>query len=239
MHTLQSKNITHSIQQKKIINGISLTIDNQSITGFLGPNGAGKTTFFHILAGLIQADAGKVFINDQNISNLPTHKRLICGIAFLPQNSSIFQQMSVENNILSGLDYNTRLPYRKKIKLLEQSLDQFKLHAIRKSLGITLSGGERRRTELARCLIMQPKFILLDEPFSGIDPITVKETQQILKEIIKTGTGILISDHNATDTIAICNSIYLLHQGTILAHDSPKNIMKNQLAQSCYFGDQP
>lgn len=237
-YTIHAQNISYKIKQRTIINNISMQIDNNKITGFLGPNGAGKTTFFHILAGLIPIKSGKILLNNTNITKLATHQRLTQGIAFLPQNSSIFQSMSVANNILAGLDYQANnFSNSQKQELLNDLLSQFNLNEIKSSLGINLSGGERRRVELARCLIMQPKFILLDEPFSGIDPVTIKETQKILKKIAKSGTGILISDHNANDTLKVCNSVYLLHQGKILTHDTPSNIINNKTAISCYFGE--
>jgi lipopolysaccharide export system ATP-binding protein len=235
-HKFIAQNINYSIGKKTIIENISINISNEEITGFLGPNGAGKTTFFHILAGLIQPSTGTITLNEKNISNLPTHKRLKSGIAFLPQNSSIFQQLSVKDNILSGLDFNKFITKSEKIERLNELLHQFNLHNIQNTLGINLSGGERRKVELARCLIMSPKFILLDEPFAGIDPVTIKETQQMLKKIKSTGTGILISDHNATDTLKICKTIYLIYKGKVLIQETPKNIAKNELAKTHYFG---
>ena len=232
-----TKNISYSIKNKVIINNISIEISNENITGFIGPNGAGKTTFFHILAGLIKPSKGHVFLNNINISDLPTYKRLDNGIAFLPQNSSIFQQLSVRENILSGLDFNKSVDKETKLQRLNELLDQFNLHEIQHTYGINLSGGERRKVELARCLIMKPKFILLDEPFAGIDPVTIKETQQMLKTIKASGTGVLISDHNAADTLKICKTIYLLYKGEILIKDTPKNIAKNELAKTLYFGE--
>ena len=275
-HKFIAQNINYFIGKKTIIENISINISNEEITGFLGPNGAGKTTFFHILAGLIQPSKGNIFLNEKNISNLPTHKRLKrkekkkrsiamreerkrrrrksipcnkqntsnlpthkrlkSGIAFLPQNSSIFQQLSVKDNILSGLDFNKSITKSEKNERLNKLLHQFKLQNIQKTLGINLSGGERRKVELARCLIMNPKFILLDEPFAGIDPVTIKETQQMLIKIKSTGTGILISDHNATDTLKICKTIYLIYKGKVLIQDTPENIAKNELAKTHYFG---
>lgn len=235
---IQATKIEYSIKQKNIINNVSLKIKSDAITGLLGPNGAGKTTLFYILAGLIQNYTGSISLNQQNITKLTTSELIEQGVAFLPQNSSIFQGLSVTENILSGLDFQKKKISKnsKQIKL-ESVLKTMNIEHIKHIKGISLSGGERRRVELARCLIMQPKFILLDEPFAGIDPITIKSTKIILKEIAKSGTGILISDHNAPDTLDLCDQIYVLYKGSILTMGNSKDIANNPNVKKLYLGD--
>jgi len=235
---IQATKIAYSIKQKNIINNVSLKIKSDAITGLLGPNGAGKTTLFYILAGLIQNYNGSISLNQQNITKLTTSELIEQGVAFLPQNSSIFQGLSVTENILSGLDFQKKKISKnsKQIKL-ESVLKTMNIEHIKHTKGISLSGGERRRVELARCLIMQPKFILLDEPFAGIDPITIKSTKIILKEIAKSGTGILISDHNAPDTLDLCDQIYVLYKGSILTMGNSKDIANNPNVKKLYLGD--
>lgn len=236
-YELNASKICYSTAKKQILNNISLKINNKKIVGFLGPNGAGKTTFFSILAGLVPAKSGKISVQDQDVTHLPIHKRVSAGIGFLPQKTSIFLGLTVKQNLKVGLELSSRkFNHATQETAIEEMLEKFNLAHLRNHLGASLSGGECRRVELARCLICEPKFILLDEPFAGIDPITIQATKSVLKHIHAMGTGIIISDHNTQDTLDLCDYIFLLNNGEILSEGTPEEIQKNVSAQSMYFG---
>jgi lipopolysaccharide export system ATP-binding protein len=214
---------------------VSVEVNEGEIVGLLGPNGAGKTTTFYMVVGLIRPDDGEVFLNDTNITKLPMYKRAQLGIGYLPQEASVFRKLSVEDNILAVLEM-TRLSKNSQREKLETLLNEFHLQHVRKNNGDVLSGGERRRTEIARALAVDPKFILLDEPFAGIDPIAVEDIQAIVAKLKFKNIGILITDHNVTETLSICDRAYLLIEGKIFKHGTAEELAKNDQVKKLYLG---
>jgi lipopolysaccharide export system ATP-binding protein len=222
-------------RNRTVVNHVSIEISQGEIVGLLGPNGAGKTTTFYMVTGLIKPDEGEVYINDVNITNLPMYKRAQMGIGYLPQEASIFRKLSVEDNIKAVLEM-TKLSKAEQKEKLESLLDEFRLHHVRKSNGDVLSGGERRRTEIARALAVDPKFILLDEPFAGIDPIAVEDIQAIVAKLKYKNIGILITDHNVTETLSICDRAYLLIEGKIFKHGTAEELAADDQVKRLYLG---
>lgn len=218
-----------------MVNHVSIELGQGEIVGLLGPNGAGKTTTFYMVVGLIKPDEGEVWLNDTNITALPMYKRAQLGIGYLPQEASIFRKLTVEENISAVLEM-TRLPKRQQKEKLEDLLDEFRLHHVRKSNGDVLSGGERRRTEIARALAVDPKFILLDEPFAGIDPIAVEDIQTIVARLKLKNIGILITDHNVTETLSICDRAYLLIEGKVFKHGTAEELAADEQVKRLYLG---
>jgi len=206
-----------SYKGRTVVNNVSVTVKQGEIVGLLGPNGAGKTTTFYMVVGLIKPDEGTVFLNEEDITKLPMYKRAQMGIGYLPQEASVFRSLSVEDNILAVLEM-TKLSKEERLSKLESLLDEFNLQLVRKNNGDSLSGGERRRTEIARALAVDPKFILLDEPFAGVDPIAVEDIQMVVAKLKTKNIGILITDHNVNETLSICDSAYLLIEGKIFKH---------------------
>ena len=235
MSILEVKNLEKIIKKTKIIHGISLEIHSGEIVGLLGPNGAGKTTTFYMICGLIPPSAGGVFLDDVNITKDPLHKRARKGIGYLPQESSVFKDLSVEDNLLLAGEffYKDKEILRDKI---EQMLELLSIEPIRLRKGLSLSGGERRRCEIARSLMCNPKFLLLDEPFAGVDPIAVAEIQSLIKELKKLDIGVLITDHNVRETLAICDRAYVIRAGSVLAKGSATEIAHNQDVKKYYLG---
>ncbi len=222
-------------RNRVVVNHISVEVNQGEIVGLLGPNGAGKTTTFYMVVGLIRPDEGEVFLNDKNITKLPMYKRAQLGIGYLPQEASVFRKLSVEDNILAVLEMN-RLSKNSQKEKLETLLNEFHLQHVRKSNGDILSGGERRRTEIARALAVDPKFILLDEPFAGIDPIAVEDIQAIVAKLKFKNIGILITDHNVTETLSICDRAYLLIEGKIFKHGTAEELAQNEEVKKLYLG---
>ena len=220
---------------RRVVNHVSIEVKQGEIVGLLGPNGAGKTTTFYMTTGLIKPDEGEVFLNDTNITKLPMYKRAQLGIGYLPQEASIFRKLSVEDNILAVLEM-TRMPKKAQKEKLESLLNEFRLQHVRKSNGDVLSGGERRRTEIARALAVDPKFILLDEPFAGIDPIAVEDIQAIVAKLKFKNIGILITDHNVTETLSICDRAYLLIEGKIFKHGTAEELAEDDQVKKLYLG---
>jgi len=220
---------------RTVVNHVSVEVNQGEIVGLLGPNGAGKTTSFYMVVGLIKPDEGEVFINEENITKLPMYKRAQLGIGYLPQEASIFRKLSVEDNILAVLEMKGLKKAEQREKL-ETLLDEFRLHHVRKSNGDVLSGGERRRTEIARALAVDPKFILLDEPFAGIDPIAVEDIQSIVAKLKFKNIGILITDHNVTETLSICDRAYLLIEGKIFKHGTAEELAADEHVKRLYLG---
>lgn len=220
---------------RTVVNHVSIEVNQGEIVGLLGPNGAGKTTTFYMVVGLIKPDAGSVFINDQNITSLAMYKRARMGIGYLPQEASVFRKLTVEDNISAVLEM-TRLTRKEQKYKLEELLEEFHLHHVRKSNGDVVSGGERRRTEIARALAVDPKFILLDEPFAGIDPIAVEDIQAIVAKLKFKNIGILITDHNVTETLSICDRAYLMIEGKIFRHGSAEELAKDEQVRRLYLG---
>lgn len=222
-------------RNRTVVNHVSIEISQGEIVGLLGPNGAGKTTTFYMVTGLIKPDEGEVYIDDANITSLPMYKRAQMGIGYLPQEASIFRKLSVEDNIKAVLEMTDLSKAEQKDKL-ESLLDEFRLHHVRKSNGDVLSGGERRRTEIARALAVDPKFILLDEPFAGIDPIAVEDIQAIVAKLKYKNIGILITDHNVTETLSICDRAYLLIEGKIFKHGTAEELAADEQVKRLYLG---
>ncbi|WP_107695163.1 LPS export ABC transporter ATP-binding protein [Campylobacter concisus] len=237
MHKLEVKDLKKTIKKSEIIKGISLEVNSGEVVGLLGPNGAGKTTTFYMICGLISPTSGDVFLNDEKITNVPLHKRAHLGIGYLPQESSIFKELSVEENLLLGaeiLDQNTEEISKK----VNEMLNMLNIEPIRLRKGVSLSGGERRRCEIARSLIIKPKFLLLDEPFAGVDPIAVSDIQSIVRDLKKLGIGVLITDHNVRETLAICDRAYVIKDGSLLASGSASEVANNKLVRTHYLGEE-
>tara|TARA_B100000767_G_scaffold92144_1_gene88580 strand:+ start:562 stop:1284 length:723 start_codon:yes stop_codon:yes gene_type:complete len=236
MPTLTIQNLRKSYKKNIVVKNVSLKITSGQIVGLLGPNGAGKTTTFYMIVGLISADHGNILLNQKNLTKTPIHIRAKQGISYLPQEPSIFRKMDVSENITSILEL--RDLSKQQIKLeLENLLKELNIQHIRKNAAISLSGGERRRVEIARCLANKPKFILLDEPFAGIDPIAVIDIQKIIKQLASSGIGILITDHSVRETLGICDQAYIVNQGEIFAQGTPKVIAQNQSVKNIYLGE--
>jgi len=232
---LRSENIVKIYGDKEVVKGVSVEVSKGEIVGLLGPNGAGKTTSFYMIVGLIKPNVGKVFLDEKDISSLPMYKRAQLGIGYLAQEASVFRKMTVEDNLLSVLEM-TNLSKSEQEKKCEDLLDEFGLQKIRKNMGGLLSGGERRRTEIARCLATDPSFILLDEPFAGVDPIAVEDIQQIVSDLKKRNIGILITDHNVHETLSITDRAYLLYEGKILKSGTSEELVSDEMARKLYLG---
>ncbi len=236
MTTLYAKNLKKSYKKRSIISDASLHVNSAEVVGLLGPNGAGKTTCFYMIVGLVACDKGQVLLDEKDITDLPMHLRARHGIGYLAQEASIFRKLSVANNIYAILETRKDLDRQGRRNKLESLLEEFQITHIRDSLGISLSGGERRRVEIARALATDPSFILLDEPFAGVDPISVIEIQKIVTHLKERGIGVLITDHNVRETLSICDRAYILGNGSILTEGSPANILKNKQVREIYLG---
>jgi lipopolysaccharide export system ATP-binding protein len=236
MHKLRIENITKNIKKTQILHGISLEVKSREIVGLLGPNGAGKTTTFYTVCGLVKPTSGEVFLDDENITGLPLHKRALKGIGYLPQESSIFKELSVEDNLMLAAQIVIKSK-AEQIKRVEELLEVFNIEPIRQRKGISLSGGERRRTEIARALVSKPDFLLLDEPFAGVDPIAVKDIQEIINQLTIIGIGVLITDHNVRETLEICDRAYVMKSGALLAAGNSDEIKNNLSVREHYLGE--
>jgi lipopolysaccharide export system ATP-binding protein len=236
MKTLKAANLAKSYDGREIVKDVSMEVKSGQIVGLLGPNGAGKTTCFYMIVNLVQADQGTVSINDQDISHLPMHGRAQKGIGYLPQEASIFRKLSVADNIMAILETRSDLNKNERNAQLEVLLDEFHIQHIRASLGMALSGGERRRVEIARALAAEPSFILLDEPFAGVDPISVADIMAIIRQLKDRGIGVLITDHNVRETLAICEKAYIVGGGHIIAEGTAEEILANQQVKDVYLG---
>lgn len=232
---LRSENIVKIYGEKRVVKGVSVEVNKGEIVGLLGPNGAGKTTSFYMIVGLIKPNEGKVFLDGEDISSLPMYKRAQMGIGYLSQESSIFRKMTVEDNLLAVLEM-TKLTKEEQKQKCEDLLNEFGLLKIRKNMGGLLSGGERRRTEIARCLATDPSFILLDEPFAGVDPIAVEDIQKIVSDLKKRNIGILITDHNVHETLSITDRAYLLYEGKILKSGTSEELVSDEMVRKLYLG---
>lgn len=235
---LKAEHLNKKFKSREVVKDVSLHIHSGEIVGLLGPNGAGKTTSFYMIVGLLPADGGSIYVNDTEITKLPVHNRADMGISYLPQEASIFRKLTVADNIMAILELRKDLSKTERQIKLEQLLEEFRITHIRDTLGMSLSGGERRRTEIARTLAMDPKFILLDEPFAGIDPISVLDVKRIITHLRSRGIGILITDHNVRDTLNICERAYIVSDGTILCEGSPADILVNEQVRSVYLGEE-
>lgn len=236
MSTLSASNLAKHYRRRAVVNGISLKVSSGEIVGLLGPNGAGKTTCFYMIAGLIPSEGGDIKIDDHDITPLPMHARARLGLGYLAQEPSIFRKLSVEDNILAILETRKEMRRAAQMEACEKLLADFSLTHLRTNQAMSLSGGERRRLEIARALAVDPKFILLDEPFAGIDPISVKDIQGIIRELSDRGIGVLITDHNVRETLGICRRAYIINEGQVMAEGTPEDILSNAEVRSVYLG---
>ena len=232
---LRAENLVKSYRGKKVVNRVSLTLNQGEIVGLLGPNGAGKTTTFYMVVGLIKHTLGDVFLADQNITRLPMYKRAERGIGYLTQEASVFRKLSIADNILAVLQFTKQSKSAQRLRM-ETLIEEFSLAQVRKNRGDLLSGGERRRTEIARALAVDPKFILLDEPFAGVDPIAVEDIQKIVSSLKEKNIGILITDHNVRETLAITDRTYLMFEGKILRQGKPRELAEDEIVRRVYLG---
>lgn len=232
-----ARNLAKSYKKRHVVTQVDLDVHSGEVVGLLGPNGAGKTTTFYMMTGLVQNDGGEIFLDNQEISRLPIHQRARLGIGYLPQESSIFRQLTVTDNIKAILQMRPDISKAEQDLLFENLVDDLQIGHILEQPGQALSGGERRRVEIARALAMEPKFILLDEPFAGVDPISVKDIQNIIMHLKQRDIGVLITDHNVRETLGVCDHAYILHAGTILAKGQPKDILANEDVKRFYLGD--
>jgi lipopolysaccharide export system ATP-binding protein len=235
---LVAQNLSKSYGKRKIIESASVSLQTGEVVGLLGPNGAGKTTCFYMIVGLVRCDSGTILLDGQDITSLPIHQRARLGIGYLPQEASIFRKMSVSDNILSILETRSDLTPHQRHAKLESLLEDLSIAHIRDQIGINLSGGERRRAEIARALATDPKFIFLDEPFAGVDPISVGEIQQIVSHLVSRNIGVLITDHNVRETLGICHRAYILNQGYVITEGMPDEILAHPTVRQVYLGEQ-
>lgn len=236
MSSLKAINLQKQYRSRKVVQNVEIEVKPGEVVGLLGPNGAGKTTSFYMIVGLIAADGGKVLLDDKDITRLPMHQRARMGIGYLPQESSVFRKLKVTENILAILELRKELNRKQRQEILEKLLEEFHISHLRNSLGISLSGGERRRLEIARALAMEPRYILLDEPFAGIDPLSVVDIKRIITHLSNRGIGVLITDHNVRETLDICHRAYIVSDGTIIADGSPQLILADKKVRDVYLG---
>ena len=235
---LWAKQLAKSYKKRQVVQGVDVQVNSGEIVGLLGPNGAGKTTTFYMIVGLVQSDAGSIGLNDQDLTKLPMHARAQKGVGYLPQEASVFRGLSVEDNILAVLQLRKDIHKQAQREICDRLLQDLQIEHIRHSKGFSLSGGERRRVEIARALAIQPQFILLDEPFAGVDPISVMDIQRLLKQLTERGIGLLITDHNVRETLGICSRAYILNQGQIIAEGTPDHLLSDQQVRDVYLGSE-
>ena len=235
MSVLRATHLAKSYRRRQVISDLSIEVESGQIVGLLGPNGAGKTTAFYMIVGLVPPDAGQVTIDDRDITHLAMHQRAHAGIGYLPQEASVFRKLSVEDNVLAILE-TRELDETARQERLEQILGELRIAHVRKSLGMALSGGERRRVEIARALAAEPRFVLLDEPFAGVDPLSVIDIQRIMTELTAKGIGVLITDHNVRETLGVCGRAYIVSGGTVIASGSSEEILANPQVREVYLG---
>lgn len=237
MNVLCAKGIHKAYRGRQVVKDVSIKVGSGEVVGLLGPNGAGKTTSFYMMVGLVPCDSGRLMLDDQDITALPMHARARLGIGYLPQEASVFRKLSVADNIMAILQTQPRLSKDQRQDTLEGLLHELHIGHIRDSLGMSLSGGERRRVEIARTLAMQPQFVLLDEPFAGVDPISVIDIQKIIKQLQGRGIGVLITDHNVRETLGICERAYIMSAGQVIAQGSPETVLANEQVRKVYLGE--
>ncbi len=236
MNTLSAHHLAKAYKGRQVVRDVSITVNSGQIVGLLGPNGAGKTTCFYMIVGLVNADGGKITVNDTDMTHLPIYARARLGVGYLPQDSSIFRNLSVEDNIMAILQTRKDLTPAQRQQKMESLLTEFHITHIRANKGMSLSGGERRRTEIARALANDPRFILLDEPFAGVDPISVSDIKSIIEHLRSRGIGVLLTDHNVRETLDICEKAYIVSEGGIIAEGSAQQILANQKVRDVYLG---
>ncbi len=237
MSTLSVQHLSKQYKGRRVVEDVSLEVKTGDVVGLLGPNGAGKTTCFYMIVGLVPMDSGQITLDDVSISQLPMHKRARLGLGYLPQEPSVFRKLTVEENILAILETRNEMPAPQRAKRLEELLHDLHITDRRQALGISLSGGERRRVEIARALASEPRFMLLDEPFAGVDPISVLEIQQLIIHLQQLGIGVLITDHNVRETLKICGHAYILSEGRVLTAGTPEDILYNKNVREVYLGE--
>lgn len=237
MATFYARGLAKSYKRRVVVTSVDLDVSSGEVVGLLGPNGAGKTTTFYMMTGLVKNDGGDIFLNDDNISDLSIDQRAKLGIGYLPQEASVFRKLTVTQNIMAILEMREGLTKEQQNQKYEELIDDLQIGHITEQLGQALSGGERRRVEIARALAMEPDFILLDEPFAGVDPISVKDIQNIILHLKQKGIGVLITDHNVRETLGVCDHAYILHAGTILANGTPQDILSNEDVKRVYLGE--
>jgi len=235
MSALKAMDLAKSYKSRQVVKDLSLELDSGEVVGLLGPNGAGKTTAFYMIVGLVPCDAGRILIGDVDVTLLPMHRRAQLGLGYLPQEASVFRKLSVEDNIMAILE-TRNMERAAREQRLEQLLEELRIGHVRKSMGFALSGGERRRVEIARALAAEPRFMLLDEPFAGVDPLSVLDIQRIIRELTHRGIGVLITDHNVRETLGVCARAYIVNQGTVIAAGTAEEVLANPQVREVYLG---
>jgi lipopolysaccharide export system ATP-binding protein len=237
MTTLRASGLEKSYKSRHVVSDLSLEVSNGEVVGLLGPNGAGKTTAFYMIVGLVPCDAGRIILGDTDLTLLPMHRRAQLGLGYLPQEASVFRKLSVEDNVLAVLETRRDLERGAREQRLEELLEELRIGHVRRSLGLSLSGGERRRVEIARALAAEPRFMLLDEPFAGVDPLSVLDIQRIIRELTSRGIGVLITDHNVRETLGVCGRAYIVNQGSVIAQGTAEEILANPQVREVYLGE--
>jgi len=237
MTVLKATGLSKSYRSRQVVRDLSLEVASGEVVGLLGPNGAGKTTAFYMIVGLVPCDAGHIHLDERDLTLLPMHRRAQLGLGYLPQEASVFRKLSVEANILAILEMRPQLERAAREQRLEQLLEELRIGHVRRSLGLSLSGGERRRVEIARALAAEPRFMLLDEPFAGVDPLSVLDIQRIIRELTQRGIGVLITDHNVRETLGVCGRAYIVNQGTVIAAGSAEEVLANPQVREVYLGE--
>ena len=236
MSALKATGLAKSYKSRQVVRDLSLELDSGEVVGLLGPNGAGKTTAFYMIVGLVPCDAGRIFLGDTDATLMPMHRRAQLGLGYLPQEASVFRKLSVEDNVMAILETRD-MERAAREQRLEQLLEELRIGHVRKTLGLALSGGERRRVEIARALAAEPRFMLLDEPFAGVDPLSVLDIQRIIRELTQRGIGVLITDHNVRETLGVCARAYIVNQGTVIASGTAEEVLANPQVREVYLGE--
>jgi lipopolysaccharide export system ATP-binding protein len=236
MTALRAIGLAKSYKSRQVVRDLSIEVANGEVVGLLGPNGAGKTTAFYMMVGLIPCDAGRIHLGDTEVTSLPMHKRARLGLGYLPQEASVFRKLSVEDNVMAILETRDDLDRAAREQRLEELLEELRIGHVRRSMGLSLSGGERRRVEIARALAAEPRFMLLDEPFAGVDPLSVLDIQRIIRELTSRDIGVLITDHNVRETLGVCSRAYIVNQGTAIAAGTAEEILANPQVREVYLG---
>ena len=236
MTSLRAIGLAKSYKSRQVVRDLSIEVSNGEVVGLLGPNGAGKTTAFYMIVGLVPCDAGRIHLGETDLTTLPMHSRARLGLGYLPQEASVFRKLSVEDNVMAILETRGDLDRAAREQRLEELLEELRIGHVRRSLGLSLSGGERRRVEIARALAAEPRFMLLDEPFAGVDPLSVLDIQRIIRELTSRDIGVLITDHNVRETLGVCSRAYIVNQGTVIAAGSAEEILANPQVREVYLG---
>ena len=236
MTALRAIGLAKSYKSRQVVRDLSVEVANGEVVGLLGPNGAGKTTAFYMIVGLVPCDSGRIHLGDVDVTGLPMHKRARLGLGYLPQEASVFRKLSVEDNVMAILETRDDLDRAAREQRLEELLEELRIGHVRRSMGLSLSGGERRRVEIARALAAEPRFMLLDEPFAGVDPLSVLDIQRIIRELTHRDIGVLITDHNVRETLGVCSRAYIVNQGTVIASGTAEEILANPQVREVYLG---